>query len=400
MNKKVLTKTLALAALFMMQVGGAKAEVDFGTDDVISSTTLWTFDQYLGGEKVSKGTLVNYKGLYLYGHGTNEMLINRTSKTTISSFGGQDVIIYSLLRSKTGRDAAGKKASGINNATIAFNASVAGTVYVYARVENADKNMTIAFNNTKVLDADVTDGRAYNVYTYTSTEAGCFAIAGAGAYQIGAVKFVPTVAPDPVPTKTIKMSDMGLMTFSDVQAWAIPSGLKVWTVKKTTVGQNLQLTEIKTAIPAGTGVILQGTHNQEYTLTATDAAATARDINYSLRPVVIDYALPATYSTGDADNNKWDNYILVKDGDNMVFKQSNGNGNIAAGKAYFCIRRDQAEAAAARFTLDFGDDETTGISNVEHSTLNIQHYYDLKGQRVENPTKGLYILNGKKVIMK
>ena len=188
------------------------------------------------------------------------------------------------------------------------------------------------------------------------------------------------------------------MTFSDVQAWTIPSGLKVWTVKKTTVGQNLQLTEIKTAIPAGTGVILQGTHNQEYTLTATDAAATARDINYSLRPVVIDYALPATYSTGEADNANWDNYILVKDGESMVFKQSDGTGNIAAGKAYFCIRRDQAKPAAARLTLNF-DDDATGIEspNVLSDT---KEYFNLQGQRTAAPQKGLYIVNGKKVIMK
>ena len=57
--------------------------------------------------------------------------------------------------------------------------------------------------------------------------------------------------------------------------------------------------------------------------------------------------------------------------------------------------------------------ETTGISsmNVEHSTFlrpfgskraelerNIEHYYDLQGRRVNQPQKGLYIVNGKKVI--
>ena len=153
-----------------------------------------------------------------------------------------------------------------------------------------------------------------------------------------------------------------------------------------------------TPVPAGTGVILQGTHNQEYTLTATDAAATARDINYSLRPVVIDYALPATYSTGEADNANWDNYILVKDGESMVFKQSDGTGNIAAGKAYFCIRRDQAKPAAARLTLNF-DDDATGIEspNVLSDT---KEYFNLQGQRTAAPQKGLYIVNGKKVIMK
>ena len=43
---------------------------------------------------------------------------------------------------------------------------------------------------------------------------------------------------------------------------------------------------------------------------------------------------------------------------------------------------------------------TTGISNVHRSTFNVQQYYNLQGVRVTNPTKGLYIQNGKKIIIK
>lgn len=48
----------------------------------------------------------------------------------------------------------------------------------------------------------------------------------------------------------------------------------------------------------------------------------------------------------------------------------------------------------------YGDDETTGISRVASEVGN-DTWYNLKGQRIDTPTrKGLYIKNGKKVIVK
>ena len=42
----------------------------------------------------------------------------------------------------------------------------------------------------------------------------------------------------------------------------------------------------------------------------------------------------------------------------------------------------------------------TGIESIDHSPSAIDHhYYDLQGRRVEHPTKGLYIVNGRKVVV-
>jgi hypothetical protein len=51
--------------------------------------------------------------------------------------------------------------------------------------------------------------------------------------------------------------------------------------------------------------------------------------------------------------------------------------------------------------MNFSDDETTGISTM-HNTQNIMHneYYNLKGQRVEKPAKGIYVRDGKKYVVK
>ncbi|MBO7280004.1 MAG: hypothetical protein J6V00_02450, partial [Bacteroidaceae bacterium] len=44
-------------------------------------------------------------------------------------------------------------------------------------------------------------------------------------------------------------------------------------------------------------------------------------------------------------------------------------------------------------------DDITNVEEIE-AVAEDNIYYDLSGRRVENPTKGIYILNGKKVYVK
>ena len=44
-------------------------------------------------------------------------------------------------------------------------------------------------------------------------------------------------------------------------------------------------------------------------------------------------------------------------------------------------------------------DVPVGIASIHHQPSTI-HYYDLQGRRVLQPTKGMYIVNGKKVVIK
>jgi hypothetical protein len=50
-------------------------------------------------------------------------------------------------------------------------------------------------------------------------------------------------------------------------------------------------------------------------------------------------------------------------------------------------------------TINFGGG-TTGISQIENGELRIENVYNLNGQRVAQPNKGLYIVNGKKIVVK
>ena len=68
--------------------------------------------------------------------------------------------------------------------------------------------------------------------------------------------------------------------------------------------------------------------------------------------------------------------------------------NLSAGKIYL----QGKDSYGSRDFLGF--EEGTTAVNIVKTQMADGQYYNLAGQRVSNPTKGLYILNGKKVIIK
>ena len=82
------------------------------------------------------------------------------------------------------------------------------------------------------------------------------------------------------------------------------------------------------------------------------------------------------------------------------YKVKNNVTNIPGNKASLVLT--STEAQAKTFVLEFEDGGTTGIETIENSKNSTDDgvYYDLQGRRVENPTRGIYIVNGKKVVIK
>ena len=82
------------------------------------------------------------------------------------------------------------------------------------------------------------------------------------------------------------------------------------------------------------------------------------------------------------------------------YKLNNTVTTIPGNKAFLVLTN--AEAQAKSFVLEFEDGSTTGIESIESSKNSTEDgvYYDLQGRRVEKPTRGVYIVNGKKVVIK
>ena len=91
------------------------------------------------------------------------------------------------------------------------------------------------------------------------------------------------------------------------------------------------------------------------------------------------------------------NYVLSVQDEEVVFAPI-GNTNATVG-ARHCYLWWDGNSSARALSIDFSD-EATGISSVRSEVKAVNGYYNLAGQRVAQPAKGLYIVNGKKVVIK
>ena len=139
------------------------------------------------------------------------------------------------------------------------------------------------------------------------------------------------------------------------------------------------------------GYILKGAAGT-YTIPVT-ASATYQNTDY----------LQAHVSEGSvgASTEETYRYIFAKDkSDNgkIAFFKLTSNYTLAAHRAYL----ETEVTPGARLVLRFEDeDDPTAIGEVKSAAQPVKAdnvYYNLNGQRVEKPTKGIYILNGKKVL--
>lgn len=106
------------------------------------------------------------------------------------------------------------------------------------------------------------------------------------------------------------------------------------------------------------------------------------------------------YTNWNLNNDGYIGYYLNNGSNGLGFYPAN-TGNMSPYKAFFRV----PNSSGSRTFFSFGeDDETTGLEavdvNPETVKEGVREYYNLNGQRVMNPTKGLYIVNGKKVIIK
>ncbi len=174
-----------------------------------------------------------------------------------------------------------------------------------------------------------------------------------------------------------------------------PAGLKAY--KATLTGSTLSFTKLNQTVPAGTGLLLLGeTKGGSYDI---PVASSVDDITTAFTGVTT-----ATAKHSVADDTY---YFVMKKAASaespLEFAPlSTSDVTIPAGKAYITVPNSAFTGGGARaLDISFDDEETTGINAVNGEGLTVNgSFFDLQGRRVAQPTKGLYIVNGKKVVIK
>lgn len=171
----------------------------------------------------------------------------------------------------------------------------------------------------------------------------------------------------------------GYSTFNVAAPLTISDGATAYYA--TDKGNGSATAHAMTNPAANTPMLIKGAANTTYSF-----AIAASGTDYSASNAF----KAGTGATLESGNGPY-NYILNGD----AFYAANGK-RVAEGKAYL-----QLSAAASARALVFADDEATGIEAVDNMPFANDHsVYNLNGQRVNAPQKGLYIVNGRKVVLK
>lgn len=188
----------------------------------------------------------------------------------------------------------------------------------------------------------------------------------------------------------VSITDAGVATFTPSVALDFSNAKNIAAYKASVNGTTVNLTKVET-VAAGEGVLVRSLDGQATTEDIPVAAnvVSTSDGNMFVGTLTDIESLPT-------DGEGYTNYILNNGSKGLGFYRANDQ-KVAAGKAYLAVPATSA-AKISFFSLDGGTVGIEGIESNEEAKEDV--YYTISGQRVAAPTKGLYIKNGKKVIVK
>lgn len=202
------------------------------------------------------------------------------------------------------------------------------------------------------------------------TNKGLYADAGNGStaegynYELEQVDAIP-----------VSISAAGNATLYAPAALQIPDGVTAYVLSEN--GETLHAEALTDVIPANTGVVLQaieGTYNFNITTGGNGVSCLKGVIPTKEKSRVVTGAV----------------YTLANGEDGLGFYNYTGT-TLKGFRAFY-----EAPAEARGFVIDFGG--VTGIKNVDANANDSKVIYNMAGQRVSKAEKGIYIINGKKVL--
>lgn len=268
------------------------------------------------------------------------------------------------------------------------------TVYLYERGDRGAyiRDLNNTDNNTNTLCyADINKNssnlKEYSVTLklYKTTKIGLSGWTNSGGINQSAGLDYIYIQRTGDATETVSVSEAGFATYATTNNVVVPEdeNVKVMTVKVNAEGTAIELNKVEagTVIPAKTGILVKAAAGKHDFVVTSEAG---KDLtNNDLKAATIDEPSDGTTY-----------FALTKIGEKVGFALVENGVVIPAGKAYLSIPR---AASGAKF---FGlDGEATGINSVKTAKAD-GAYYTLEGVKTTKPVKGLYIHNGKKIVVK
>ena len=182
---------------------------------------------------------------------------------------------------------------------------------------------------------------------------------------------------EPFTSISIAITDAGYATYCSAEALDFTNveGLTAYTA--TVTDTKVSFNEVE-KVPALEGVLLKGAEGTYEVPLATSVEAVENDF---------------IGVTKETKINETGIFVLLNGDEGVGFYKTTKAFTVGAHTAYL-----PALAGSSRSFI--GLNETTGISDMNRETITNNRYFDLQGRRVLAPTKGLYIVNGKKVVVK
>jgi hypothetical protein len=172
----------------------------------------------------------------------------------------------------------------------------------------------------------------------------------------------------------VAVTSVGYATLYAPVALTIPAGVEAFYVSAIAEGE-ATLTPLENTIPANTGVILKAAEGTYNFAIAASVDAVANKL------------------AGTVAAKAWTNEYTLQNSDAGVGLFQKEVAQLAGFKAY--LPAENVPANVKGLTFDF----ETAIRAIE-AAKNSENIFDLSGRRVQKAVKGLYIVNGKKVVIK
>ena len=167
-------------------------------------------------------------------------------------------------------------------------------------------------------------------------------------------------------------------------------GLKAYTATGyDRISGTIWLTRVY-QVPANEGIFLMGNADEYHVPHKSTGTYYANLMVGTLQPITI-----------NETDGEYTNYYLSNGDSGVGFYKVNGSVDLKANRAYLPLLKGSVQAGTRFIGIEFEDDGTTSIKGLTPALSEGEgEWYTLQGQRVAKPGKGLYIRNGKVVLIK